>query len=90
MLVQLALLFNVTCVGVIGASHKREILEELGCDCIIDKSKDNLWEKVETEATTREKKKRKKGGGREGGLLTGLIFFASSFFCVSFSLSFYN
>lgn len=46
-LVQLCRIKGIRTIGVIGSSHKRALLEELGCDHIIDKSSENLWKKVE-------------------------------------------
>jgi NADPH:quinone reductase-like Zn-dependent oxidoreductase len=46
-LVQLCRIKGIKTVGVIGSSHKRKLLEELGCDHIINKSAEDLWRKVE-------------------------------------------
>lgn len=46
-LVQLCRIKGIKTIGVIGSSHKRQMLQELGCDHIIDKSKEDLWKKVE-------------------------------------------
>ncbi len=46
-LVQLCRIKGIKTIGVIGSSHKRKTLEDLGCDHIIDKSSENLWKKVE-------------------------------------------
>jgi synaptic vesicle membrane protein VAT-1 len=46
-LVQLCRIKGIKTIGVIGSSHKRETLHKLGCDHIIDKSKEDLWKKVE-------------------------------------------
>ncbi|MES2526314.1 MAG: medium chain dehydrogenase/reductase family protein [Bdellovibrionota bacterium] len=45
-LVQLCRIKGIKSIGVIGSSHKRKTLEELGCDHIIDKSSEDLWKKV--------------------------------------------
>lgn len=45
-LVQLCRLAGHKVVGVIGSSHKKEYLEQFNPDFIIDKSKENLWEKA--------------------------------------------
>lgn len=45
-LVQLCRIKGIKTIGVIGSSHKRQMLEEIGCDYIIDKSKEDLWKKV--------------------------------------------
>lgn len=44
MLVQLAKIAGCHVVGVVGASHKVDIVKQLGCDNVIDKSKENLWQ----------------------------------------------
>lgn len=44
--VQLCRIKGIKTIGVIGSSHKRQMLEELGCDFVIDKSKEDLWKKV--------------------------------------------
>ena len=46
-LVQLCRIKGIKTIGVIGSSHKRKLLEELGCDHVIDKSKEDLWKRVE-------------------------------------------
>jgi len=46
-LVQLGKVSGLKVVGVVGSSHKVAILKQLGCQHIIDKSKENLWEKAE-------------------------------------------
>ncbi len=46
-LVQLCRIKGIKTIGVIGSSHKRKTLEELGCDHIIDKTSEDLWKKVE-------------------------------------------
>lgn len=45
-LVQLCKIKGITTIGVVGSSHKVQSLKDLGCDHIIDKSKENLWKKV--------------------------------------------
>lgn len=45
-LVQLCRIKGIRTIGVIGSSHKRKYLEELGCDVIIDKSTEDLWKRV--------------------------------------------
>jgi len=45
-LVQLCRIKGIKTIGVIGSPHKRQLLEELGCDFIIDKSGEDLWKKV--------------------------------------------
>ena len=34
-------------IGVVGASHKVETVKGLGADYVIDKSKEDLWRRVE-------------------------------------------
>ena len=46
-LVQLCKVSGIKTIGVVGTSGKVEFLRELGCDEIIDKSKENLWQRVE-------------------------------------------
>ena len=46
-LVQLCKIKNITSIGVVGSSHKVEPLKKLGCDYIVDKSREDLWKKVE-------------------------------------------
>lgn len=46
-LVQLCKIKGITTIGVVGSSHKVQSLKDLGCDHIIDKSKEDLWKKVE-------------------------------------------
>ena len=46
-LVQLCRIKGIKTIGVIGSSHKRKTLEDLGCDHIIDKTTEDLWKKVE-------------------------------------------
>ncbi|KAJ7378238.1 hypothetical protein OS493_024187 [Desmophyllum pertusum] len=50
MLVQLAKIHGCHVVGVVGASHKVELVKQLGCDHIIDKSKEDLWKVSESYA----------------------------------------
>ncbi|MDA8792760.1 medium chain dehydrogenase/reductase family protein [Bacteriovoracaceae bacterium] len=45
-LVQLCKIKNIKTIGVVGSSHKVEFLEKLGCDYIIDKSSEVLWDHV--------------------------------------------
>lgn len=42
-LVQLSKLAGCEVTGVVGSSHKVELARELGCDHVIDKSKEDLW-----------------------------------------------
>lgn len=42
-LVQMAKIYGFEVTGVVGSSHKTAYLEELGCDHIIDKSREDLW-----------------------------------------------
>jgi NADPH:quinone reductase-like Zn-dependent oxidoreductase len=49
-LVQLCRLKGIRTIGVVGSSHKTQTLKELGCDEVIDKSSEDLWEKVRTYA----------------------------------------
>lgn len=46
-LVQLCRIKGIKTIGVVGSSHKVETLKKLGCDFIIDKSREDLWRKVE-------------------------------------------
>jgi NADPH:quinone reductase-like Zn-dependent oxidoreductase len=46
-LVQLCKIKGIKTIGVVGSSHKVQSLKDLGCDFIIDKSKEDLWKKVE-------------------------------------------
>ena len=46
-LVQLCKVSGIKSIGVVGSSHKVEFLRELGCDYVIDKSKEILWQRVE-------------------------------------------
>jgi NADPH:quinone reductase-like Zn-dependent oxidoreductase len=45
-LVQLCRIKGIKTIGVVGSGHKLEALKNLGCDFVIDKSKENLWQKV--------------------------------------------
>ncbi|MBA2404773.1 MAG: zinc-binding dehydrogenase [Bdellovibrionales bacterium] len=45
-LVQLCKIKGIKTIGVVGSSHKVQSLKDLGCDFIIDKSKEDLWQKV--------------------------------------------
>ncbi len=47
-LVQLCKIFGIHSIGVVGSSHKVDFVKELGCDFVIDKSKEVLWEKVKS------------------------------------------
>ncbi len=49
-LVQLCRISGIESIGVVGASHKVEAVRGLGCDHVIDKSKEDLWKKVEAYA----------------------------------------
>jgi NADPH:quinone reductase-like Zn-dependent oxidoreductase len=46
-LVQLCKIKGIRTIGVVGSSHKVEAVRALGCDHVIDKSKEDLWKKVE-------------------------------------------
>jgi NADPH:quinone reductase-like Zn-dependent oxidoreductase len=46
-LVQLCKIKGIKTIGVVGSSHKVQSLKDLGCDFIIDKSKEDLWKKFE-------------------------------------------
>ncbi|KAK3699438.1 hypothetical protein QZH41_018602, partial [Actinostola sp. cb2023] len=46
-LIQLAKIAGCQVVGVIGASHKEELVKQLGCEHVIDKSKESLWQRAE-------------------------------------------
>ncbi len=46
-LIQLAKLAGCIVTGVVGGSHKVEIAQKLGCDHVIDKSKEDLWTRAE-------------------------------------------
>lgn len=45
-LVQLCRIKGIKTIGVVGSSHKVEAVKALGCDFVIDKSKEDLWKKV--------------------------------------------
>lgn len=45
-LVQLCRIKGIKTIGVVGSSHKVEIVKDLGCDHVIDKSREDLWQKV--------------------------------------------
>jgi len=45
-LVQLCRIKGIKTIGVVGSGHKLEALKNLGCDFVIDKSKEDLWLKV--------------------------------------------
>lgn len=45
-LVQLAKLAGARVVGVVGSSHKVEVVRALGADLVIDKSREKLWRKT--------------------------------------------
>lgn len=47
-LVQLARLAGAEVTGVVGSSHKVETAKALGCDHVIDKSKEDLWQRAES------------------------------------------
>ena len=48
MLAQLGKISNLRVVGVVGSSHKIEYVKtKLGCEYVIDKSTDDLWQKAE-------------------------------------------
>jgi NADPH:quinone reductase-like Zn-dependent oxidoreductase len=49
-LVQRAQLSGCRVVGVVGSSHKREAVERLGADAVIDKSREPLWKRARLEA----------------------------------------
>lgn len=42
-LVQLAKIYGMKVIGVVGSSHKVSMVKELGADHVIDKSKEDLW-----------------------------------------------
>jgi NADPH:quinone reductase-like Zn-dependent oxidoreductase len=50
MLVQIGKIKQCKVVGVVGASHKVGLCRMIGCDEVIDKSKENLWELAKTYA----------------------------------------
>ena len=43
MLVQLLKIRGCVVIGVVGRPHKVESCRALGCDCVIDKSSEDLW-----------------------------------------------
>lgn len=45
-LVQMCKIHGIITIGVVGSSHKISVLKDLGCDHVIDKSKEDLWKKV--------------------------------------------
>lgn len=45
-LVQLCRIKGIKTIGVVGGAHKVNLLKELGCDHVIDKSQEDLWKKV--------------------------------------------
>lgn len=45
-LVQLCKIYGIKSIGVVGSTHKIESIKSLGCDHVIDKSKEDLWKKV--------------------------------------------
>jgi len=49
-MVQVARIAGCRVIGVVGSSHKVEYVESLGCDVVIDKSRENLWRAVEAAA----------------------------------------
>jgi NADPH:quinone reductase-like Zn-dependent oxidoreductase len=49
-LVQLAKLAGCPTIGVVGSPHKLAYASTLGCDVLIDKSREDLWRAVEQEA----------------------------------------
>jgi NADPH:quinone reductase-like Zn-dependent oxidoreductase len=46
-LVQLCKIKGIKTIGVVGSSHKVQVVKDLGCDFVIDKSTEDLWKKVE-------------------------------------------
>eukprot|EP00562_Extubocellulus_spinifer_P018667 CAMPEP_0178598026 /NCGR_PEP_ID=MMETSP0697-20121206/32519_2 /TAXON_ID=265572 /ORGANISM="Extubocellulus spinifer, Strain CCMP396" /LENGTH=440 /DNA_ID=CAMNT_0020235759 /DNA_START=157 /DNA_END=1479 /DNA_ORIENTATION=- len=53
MLVQMSKILGLSpVVGVVGSSSKVEEARALGCDCVIDKSSENLWDAAETASPT--------------------------------------
>ncbi len=46
MMVQIAKLLGCRVVGVVGSSHKVELVQSLGADVVIDKSRENLFERT--------------------------------------------
>lgn len=49
-LVQLARIADCRTIGVVGSSHKVDYVKQLGCDVVIDKSREDLWRAVEAAA----------------------------------------
>jgi NADPH:quinone reductase-like Zn-dependent oxidoreductase len=49
-LIQLAKIAECRTIGVVGSSHKVEHAKSLGCDVVIDKSRESLWPAVERAA----------------------------------------
>ena len=45
-LVQLAHIFGMKVIGVVGSSHKVDIVKSLGADYVIDKSTEDLWQRA--------------------------------------------
>lgn len=46
-LIQLCHIKGIKTIGVVGSSHKIDFLKELGCETIVDKSREDMWKKVE-------------------------------------------
>jgi NADPH:quinone reductase-like Zn-dependent oxidoreductase len=49
-MVQLARLAHCRTIGIVGSSHKVEYARSLGCDVVVDKSRESLWRAVEAAA----------------------------------------
>lgn len=49
-LVQLAKIAGCRTIGIVGSSHKVDYVKSLGCDVVIDKSREDLWRAVEAAA----------------------------------------
>jgi synaptic vesicle membrane protein VAT-1 len=49
-LAQLVRLAGCRTIGIVGSSHKIDYAKALGCDVVIDKSRENLWRALETAA----------------------------------------
>jgi NADPH:quinone reductase-like Zn-dependent oxidoreductase len=49
-LIQLAKIAECRTIGVVGSSHKVQHAKSLGCDVVIDKSRESLWPAVERAA----------------------------------------
>jgi synaptic vesicle membrane protein VAT-1 len=49
-LIQLAKIAGCRTIGVVGSSHKVQYAQSLGCDVVIDKSRESLWPAVERAA----------------------------------------